>query len=78
MYESWIDEIDDELKKMRRFGCFVGSFSNPAAARKIQQTEDNENTRELDDEDYNKSLDYVKNYKDKKNTRRRHKSKNRQ
>ena len=59
-YESWIEDQEEEMKKMKNFGCFVGAFWNPTAAKKIQSSESGEGSVELSDEDFEATLKFVK------------------
>jgi len=59
LYNSWQQKQEDEMKKMKLFGCFVGSFWNAEMARKIQQEDDGNKNRKLSDEEFQKALDYV-------------------
>src|SRR5690606_34065202 len=35
MYQSWLQDQEDEFKKLKDFSTFVGSFSNPEMAQNI-------------------------------------------
>lgn len=59
LYNSWMQKQEDELKKLKMFGCFVGSFWNGEMARKIQNEDDGNKNRKLDDDEFQKTLDYI-------------------
>lgn len=59
-YAQWIEELDEETRKLKDFGTFVGGFSNPELANKIRDAENN--TREVSDEDFEKAFEYVTEY----------------
>jgi len=56
-FYNWLEDQNEEGKKMKDFGCFVGSFTNAEMARKIHGDADKK--YELDDEEFEKSLEYV-------------------
>lgn len=59
-YASWLEDEEEKIKLIRNTGCFVGSFFNPEAARKIQDSEDEDKNIQISEEDFDKSLEYVK------------------
>jgi hypothetical protein len=59
-YASWLEDERDKAKMMRAFGCFMGSFVNPEAARRIQNMDDNNKQVGLTEEEFDKSCEYVK------------------
>ena len=59
-YSSWMEDKDEEIKLMRNFGCFVGAFMNPEAARKIQQANDDANNVQLSEEEFDAASDFVR------------------
>ena len=59
-FASWLEDRDEEIKKMRAMGCFIGSFTNPEAARKIQESEDGSNKVGLSEEEFDASSEYVR------------------
>ena len=59
-YSSWIEDKEEEIKLMRNFGCFVGAFMNPEAARKIQQANDDANNVQLSEEEFDAASEFVK------------------
>lgn len=54
----WVSKNNDEVKLLKDFGCFVGSFWNPEAARKIQNKDGSTNV-EIDDEQFEKTGNYL-------------------
>jgi hypothetical protein len=57
LFELWINEQNDEMEKLRSFGIFVGSFSNPEAAKQMNQM-DNPDFN-LSDEEFDQSFNIV-------------------
>lgn len=57
LYESWINEIENEYEKMRQLGILIGSFYNPEAARKIAKQENPDYS--TTEEEFEQSLQYV-------------------
>jgi len=57
LFELWIDEQNTEMEKLRRFGIFVGSFSNPEAAKQMNEI-DNPDFN-LSDEEFDQSFNIV-------------------
>ena len=68
-FANWIEDRDEEIKKMRAIGCFIGSFTNPTAAKKIQDSEDNANRIGLSEEEFDASSEYVKKINEEKSKR---------
>lgn len=59
-FASWVESEEEKIKLMRSFGCFVGMFINPEAARKIQDTDDDSKKIGLTEEEFDASSEYVK------------------
>jgi len=55
-FYSWIEDQNEEVEKMKNFGCFVGAFHNPDMARKIQE----EKTISSDEEGMNRAMELIK------------------
>ena len=49
LYEGWLHDRELEIEKMRQFGIFVGSFSNPEMAQRLIKAENpDHDTTDLD------------------------------
>lgn len=59
-FAGWLEDQEEEIKIMRSFGCFVGSFINPEAARKIQDMDDDKKSIGLSEEEFDASSEYVR------------------
>lgn len=59
-FASWLEDQDEKIKTMRSFGCFVGSFINPEAAKKIQDMDDERKNIGLSEEEFEASSEYVR------------------
>ena len=58
-FHNWIEDQEEEVNKMKQFGCFVGSFYNHEMAKKIMD-KDNNDTVSVSDDDMQKAMEYVK------------------
>jgi hypothetical protein len=58
-FYNWLEDQNEEGKKMKDFGCFIGSFTNAEMARKIHGS-DGDKRYDLDDDEFDKSLEFVK------------------
>ena len=58
-FYNWIEDQEEEVNKMKEFGCFVGSFYNYEMAKKILD-KDNNDTVSVSDDDMQKAMEYVK------------------
>ena len=58
LYETWIFEQEEEAELRRREIIFLGSFSNPEAARRIAKSE--EPDHESSDEEFDKAAEGVR------------------
>lgn len=58
-FHSWIQDQEEEVEKMKDFGCFVGSFTNSEMARKIMD-KNSGSAVSISDDDMDKALEYVK------------------
>ena len=58
-FYNWIEDQEEEVNKMKEFGCFVGSFHNYEMAKKILD-KDNNDTVSVSDDDMQKAMEYVK------------------
>ena len=63
MYVSWIEDQNQKHKFARDYSVFLGSFSNPEAARKIAKSD--EPDYESSDEDFEGSIQRVIDDRDK-------------
>lgn len=54
LYQSWIQDQEEEFNKYKDFSLFVGSFSNPEMAQTIARRDNPE--YQVSDEDFNKSV----------------------
>jgi hypothetical protein len=45
-FYSWLEDREEEVKKMKDFGCFVGAFWNAEMAKKVSESEDGVARRE--------------------------------
>jgi len=59
LYAQWLEEREEEIKIMRSFGCFVGAFFNPEAARSIQNKDNEESNVKLSEDEFDAASDYV-------------------
>lgn len=59
-FHSWLMDQEEEVEKMKDFGCFVGAFSNSEMARKIMDKDKSGNAVSVSDDDMDKALEYVK------------------
>jgi len=57
-HASWQEDELEEIKKMKNFGCFVGSFWNADMAKKIQDGDNNKH--ELNEEEFDRASEYVR------------------
>lgn len=57
-HASWQEDENEEMKKMKNFACFVGSFWNAEMAKKIQDGDNNKH--EMNDEEFDKASEYVR------------------
>ena len=64
LFASWIQNQDDEVEKMKSFGCFVGAFWNPEQARKISGQ--GISSYESSDEDFDKTTELIRKYNESK------------
>ena len=60
MYNSWIQDQEDEHAKLKNYAIFLGAFSNYEMAKNIKQTE--ESTIKSSDEDFEKSTNVINKY----------------
>jgi len=51
MYTSWIKDQEDDYNKWKDFSIFLGSFTNPEAAKKMLNT----NSIDISDEQFNEN-----------------------
>ncbi len=54
----WNNKENDKVKLLKDFGCFLGSFWNPEAARKIQSKEDTTSV-EVNEDEFDKAGEYL-------------------
>ena len=64
MYESWRQDHEDRNEFQKSFSIFLGSFFNPEAAKKMMEV--SSPNHESTDEDFERSLEMVKEDKKKK------------
>ena len=57
MYMSWIEDQSEKHKFARDYGLFIGSFSNAEAAQKMRKHDNPD--YELDDEEFEQSIERV-------------------
>lgn len=60
MYYSWIQDQEDEHKKLKDYAVFLGAFSNYDMAKNIKDSETS--TIKSSDEDFEKSVDIISKY----------------
>ena len=76
-FASWVEDEEEKIKLMRSFGCFVGMFVNPEAARKVQDADDETKKIGLTEEEFDASSEYVKKVNEEKEIRDKEKGKRR-
>lgn len=59
-FYNWMEDQEEEVNKMKEFGCFVGSFHNYEMAKKIMDKDSGE-TIHSTEEDMQKAMDYIRN-----------------
>lgn len=58
MFHSWAEDQKEESEQLEQHGYLIGGFSNPEMLGKILKNK--ENTIKTDDQDFEKSLQMVK------------------
>ena len=58
MYQSWIQDQEDQHKMFKDYSTFLGSFYNPEMAQQI--VKDDEPDHSSDEEDFEKSIEMVR------------------
>lgn len=54
LYQSWLQDQEDEFNKYKEFSLFIGSFSNPEMAQAISKRDNPD--FQVSDEDFEKSV----------------------
>ena len=62
IFYSWIEDRSEQTTLLKNLGCLVGSFWNPEAAKKMLGINDGKDVS-VSDEDFEKSIEVVKQYK---------------
>jgi hypothetical protein len=73
MFENWLEDQNDDIELVKNHAYLIGSFINPEAVRQL--TGQDGNTHSLSDEEFDKSLELVKQDRDKNSGRRRRRRK---
>lgn len=58
MFNSWVEDKKESMESYKNHAYLIGGFSNPEMLNKI--INDSGNKFEANDEDYEKSLEFVK------------------
>lgn len=60
-FYNWLEDQEEEVNKMKEFGCFVGSFTNYEMAKKILDKNDSNsgNSVSVSDDDMEKAMEFV-------------------
>ena len=59
-FYNWMEDQEEEVNKMKEFGCFVGSFYNYDRAKQIMDKDSGKDIQSTE-EDMQKAMDYIRN-----------------